>query len=259
MLDKEQQMQEKYLQKIKGFRLMDDEFMTVFFDDNIEATELVLRIILDKRDLCVTKVKTQKVMKNLVGRDIWLDVNAVDKDGTEYDIELQRADKGADRKRARYHSSIMDAHALSPGDDFSQLPETYVIFITENDVIGEDLPLYHIERCIIDTNKLFDDKSHIVYVNGEMQNDETDLGRLMQDFYCTNPDDMHYNELAEKVRYLKESTEGVATVKSVVDEIREETKIESAKKFLELGTVTVDEIANGLDLPVEVVKELKKS
>ena len=153
----------------------------------------------------------------------------------------------------------MDAHALSPGDDFSQLPETYVIFITENDVIGEDLPLYHIERCIIDTNKLFDDKSHIVYVNGEMQNDETDLGRLMQDFYCTNPDDMHYNELAEKVRYLKESTEGVATVKSVVDEIREETKIESAKKFLELGTVTVDEIANGLDLPVEVVKELKKS
>lgn len=51
-------------------------------------------------------------MKNLIGRDIWLDIDAIDDLGTEYDIEVQRADKGADRKRARYHSSILDAHML---------------------------------------------------------------------------------------------------------------------------------------------------
>ena len=81
----------------------------------------------------------------------------------------------------------------------------------------------------------------------------------MQDIYCTNPDNMHYNELAEKVRYLKESTEGVATVKSVVDEIREETKIETAKRMIEMGDFTVDTIAKASDLPIEVVKELEKA
>ena len=70
---------------------------------------------------------------------------------------------------------------------------------------------------------------------------------------------MHYNELAEKVRYLKESTEGVATVKSVVDEIREETKIETAKRMIEMGDFTVDTIAKASDLPIEVVKELEKA
>ena len=72
-------------------------------------------------------------MKNLLGRDIWLDVNAFDGNNEEFDIEIQRADRGADRKRARYHSSILDAHLLRPNDEFKDLPETYVIFITENE------------------------------------------------------------------------------------------------------------------------------
>lgn len=54
---------------------------------------------------------------------------------------MQRADKGADRKRARYHSGILDAHLLQPGEDYSELPETFVIFITENDVFGKGKPL----------------------------------------------------------------------------------------------------------------------
>ena len=32
------------------------------------------------------------------------------------------------------------AYLLKPGEDFKDLPETYVIFITENDVIGGNLP-----------------------------------------------------------------------------------------------------------------------
>jgi len=60
----------------------------------------------------VKSVETQKLMKNLLGRVIWLDIDATDSNNIEYDIEVQRADKGADRKRARYHSSILDAHLL---------------------------------------------------------------------------------------------------------------------------------------------------
>lgn len=47
------------LQRIRGFRLLDDDFMTKCFEENIEATELVLRIVLDKPDIKVEKIQTQ--------------------------------------------------------------------------------------------------------------------------------------------------------------------------------------------------------
>ena len=165
IMDKEKQHQED-LQRIRGFRLIDDDFMNACFEGNIEGTELVLRIILNKPDLSVKSVNTQKVMKNLQGRDIWLDIDATDSDDNELDIEIQRSDKGADRKRARYHSSILDAHLLKPNEDFKDLPETYVIFITENDVIGGNLPIYTIERQITNMGQPFNDGEHIIYVQG---------------------------------------------------------------------------------------------
>ena len=191
---------EEDLQRIRGFRLIDDDFMNACFDGNIEGTELLLRIILNKPDISVESVTTQKVMKNLLGRDIWLDIDAIDSTGKEYNIEIQRADNGADRKRARYHSSMLDAHLLEAGENFSKLPETYVIFITENDVIGKNKPLYIIERMIINTDESFGDGEHIVYVNGADKDSTTELGKLMHDFFCTSPDDMNYKELADKVR-----------------------------------------------------------
>lgn len=73
-------------------------------------------------------------------------VLATDSTGRKYDIEVQRADKGAGRKRARYNSSMLDVNTLHKNTDFDELPETYVIFITENDVLGRGLPVYCVER-----------------------------------------------------------------------------------------------------------------
>ena len=43
-----------------------------------------------------------------------------------------------------------------------------------------------------------------IIMNNDNIQDDTPLGRLMHDFCCKNPDDMHYKELAEKTRYFKE-------------------------------------------------------
>ena len=251
------------LQRIRGFRLIDDDFMNVCFDNNIEATELMLRIILGKKDISVSRVTTQKVMKNLLGRDIWLDIDANDALGREYDIEVQRADKGADRKRARYHSSILDAHMLKPGEDFSKLKETYVIFITESDVIGKNMPIYTIERRITNTGEPFNDGEHIIYVNGEDKNSRTELGKLMHDFFCTNPDDMNYRELAEKVRYFKENEKGIETMCKVMEDMRRSvaeetawnTKVESVLRWISMG-VDFEKIAKGEGLSLEDVEKI---
>lgn len=256
--EREKQHQED-LQRIRGFRLIDDDFMNACFDGYIEGTELLLRIILNKQDIHVKKVTTQKVMKNLLGRDVWLDIDANDDSGKEYDIEVQRADKGADRKRARYHSSILDAHLLQPTEDFSQLPETFVIFITENDVIGDGLPIYTIERQITNTGTPFDDGEHIIYVNGADKNASTELGKLMHDFFCTDADDMHFKELADKVRYFKEDEKGVASMCKVLEDMRNETKwqqiVESVRRWIAKG-LSYEDIAEGEGITLEQVREI---
>ena len=53
----------------------------------------------------------------------------------------------------------------------------------------------------------------------------------MQDFTCTNPDDMNYPVLAQRVRYFKEDTKGVATMCRAFEEVREEGKREQAVEF----------------------------
>ncbi len=169
------------------------------------------------------------------------------------------ADKGADRKRARYHSSILDTHLLKPGEDFKDLPETYVIFITENDVIGGNLPIYIIERQITNTCEPFDDGEHIIYVNGADRNSVTELGKLMHDFFCTNPDDMYFDELADKVRYFKEDEKGVAMMCKVMEDMRNETawqtKVESVYRWLDMG-LSQEQIAKGEGLTLEQVEEI---
>lgn len=88
-----------------------------------------------------------------------------------------------------------------------------MIFITENDVFGKGKPLYCVERRIEETNEPFDDGEHIIYVKGADKDASTELGKLMHDFFCTDPDDMNYKELADKVRYFKEDEEWRPCVK----------------------------------------------
>lgn len=124
-------------------------FMRCLFKDNIPLVELVLRIIIGKKDLIITECQTQKDMKRLVGaRSICLDAYGTDSENKKYDCEIQRAGKGANPHRARYHSSVLDIENLDIGQEFSELPDTYTIFITEKDVFGEGQPIYMVERII---------------------------------------------------------------------------------------------------------------
>lgn len=252
-----EQKHEEDLQRIRGFRLLDDDFMTKCFDGNIECTELVLRIVLDMPDLEVLEVHTQYNEKNLQGRSVRLDVYASDSRGRKFNIEIQRNDKGAGVKRARYNSSVMDVNILDVGEEFEKLPETYVIFITENDVLGRNKPLYPIERCMVldDETVSFGDGSHILYVNGAYRS-ETPLGKLMHDFSCTNPSDMNYKELADRARYFKEDKEGIAAMCKTMEDMRYQEREEMAARMIKKGKLSYEEIAEYAEISVERVKEL---
>ena len=294
------------LQRLRGFRLLDDDFMTKCFDGNTECIQLVLRIVLEMPDLTVVDVRTQVFVENLLKRSVRLDVVATDSTGRRINVEIQRSDKGAGRKRARYNSSMMDVNLLQKSEDFSALPETYVVFITEPDVIGETYvifitendvfkegcPLYHIDRMVRETGAPFEDGEHILYVNGQYRGDDP-VGVLMHDFFCTNASDMYYDVLAERVRFYKESEEGILIMCRVMEDMRNESLqegiqigkqegiqigkqegiqigkqegiqigeqkglLEAAKRLLDGKTLSLDEIATSLGLTLDEVKKLQ--
>ncbi len=198
---------ERYRGILKNLTLMSDVFMRNVFRKQ-ECTEYVLQVLLGRKDLKVLDQVLQKDYKNLQGRSAVLDCVARDKDGSQFDVEIQQDTEGASPKRARYHSGLMDMGILNAGQDFEELPETYVIFITGRDVLGYGLPMYHMERVIKEVGADFQDGAHVIYVNASCQED-TELGRLMRDFHCRDAAEMHSEVLADRVRELKETQEGV--------------------------------------------------
>ena len=277
MVDAEKQddlKRKETLEAIEKLCLLDDNLMTLVFDRNIEATELLLNVILQRNDLKVLEVIGQREYKNpmIGGRSITIDIFAVDGDGKVYDVEVQRASAGADVHRARFHSSMIDTKMLKAKQDFKEIHDSYVIFITASDVMGAGLPLYHMNRVIEETGVCVNDGSHIIYVNGSektyengsYKNDNDPVGKLMHDFRCVGSVDMFYPELAKQVKYFKETEGGREIMCQVFEDLAEkraeEARIEEKRAFalrmIARGKLTVEEIAEDADLPIEMVRDL---
>ncbi len=250
--------EDKRRERIKRFRLMDNAFMKVFFKDNYEATELLLRVILNKPEIKVKDIKVESDLDNLEGRSVTLDVHAEDSDGTEFDVEIQRRSAGANAQRAGYHVSMMHTHMLKKEEPFENLKDAYVIFITESDTIGDNKPISVYETMNTDDHKQFNDKRHIIYVNGAARCSTTELGRLMEDFFCEDPDKINYPEIKKRFKYLKED-KGVEEMISVEDEIRQEgaeqRDVEIAMKLLADG-ISLEKVSEYTSISIEKVREL---
>ena len=225
---------EEKIAHIKKLRLIDDMLMTKAFDGCNECSQVLLQVILNNATLRVEQTKTQYSLDSIEGRSVRLDIYAVDAAGKHYDVEIQRVSKDASVKRARYHSSMMDTYALPKGKKYDDLVDTYVIFITEKDVWGEGLPSYTAARCLIHNGRQLYDGSHILYINGEIQ-DDTPLGRLMSDMFCESAKDMHYKELADRVSYLKDEKGGMNIMCEFSEALIEQGREEGIEQGIEQG------------------------
>lgn len=261
MINEAGQGRQRDLERLRRLRPIDDDFMRCLFKDNIPLAQLVLRIITGKPDLVITECQTQKDMKRLAGaRSICLDAYGTDAAGKRYDLEIQRADKGADPHRARYHSSVLDVENLSAGQEFDELPDTYTIFIIEKDFYGLCEAVYPVERMNLATGKPFEDGEHILYVNGEHRGN-SEIGKLMHDFNCTDADDMNFELMAERTKYLKENPKGVGEMCKVMEEMKKESiqgeKRMTVLRMLQAGKYALEEIVNISGLSLEEVKKLQ--
>lgn len=190
----------KTIETVKSYTYMTDRFMTMAFDKPV--AQHILSVIMGK-NLIVKSVKSQPVEDDFFSRSCRFDVLAEDSNGKIYNIEVQNSNEGAVPRRARYNCEKLDELVIRKGMAYNDYPETYVIFITQNDVLGDGLPIYHIRRHIEENGKLFDDGQQIIYVNGENTDTSTALGQLMADMQQKDAAKISNKILADKMNILK--------------------------------------------------------
>lgn len=243
---------ERYKEKLNDYTIMDDIFMRNVFKKR-ECVEYILQVVMNKKELQLIDHILQEDYKNLQGRSAVLDCVAKDENYCQFNVEIQGANEGASPKRARYHSGLLDMNTLNPREPFEKLPETYVIFITRQDILGYNRAICHINRKVEEENEPFEDKAHIIYVNASKQED-TELGRLMHDLHCKDAKDMHSDILSSRVHELKETEEGVREMCRDMEEIYSEGMEKGAEKKAKETVLALAEMKMPIEQIAQVVK-----
>lgn len=259
------------------YRYLDDIFMSIALHDK-GTIKAVLDVIMGC-DLEIRSVQAQDSAVNLYGHGVRFDVFASDAEGTQYDIEIQRAHAGADPKRARFNAAMIDSRALGRGEKYRDLPRTVIIFITEDDTLGDGLPIQHFHFTSDETGKQLQTGQEIIYVDSSCQED-TPLGSLMHDFHCRDARDIRNKQLAKRMEEIKTNETEVARMCEAVEkygdvrheegrregrregrkegrkEGREEMRTETIRSLMENG-FSIERAFELLKVPTEEQKHLR--
>lgn len=225
------------LEEIVGeLTLMDDAFFHKLAEHPGFCQE-VLQVILQKPALEVVEVIPQMNLKNLIGRSVYLDVFCKDSAGNYYNIEIQKTDSEDHQKRVRFHGSCMDALVSRKGSCFAELPETYVIYISDFDLFRNGEAVYYIDRVKRDDGMVVENGFHEIYVNTVID-DGSDISELMKLFRSSGiPEDKRFPEVCRLIRYYK-GKEGCEDMCDLIEEYAREYAEEVAKEVTKKSAMT---------------------
>lgn len=211
---------QEQIEKFRRMPLMADGMARVFFQDQKEAFQKVLQILLKDKQIELVKFETQKDMKNMpVGRSLELDLWAEGKDGTRYNLEVDSQPYRVSLKRIFAHDSVVTGNTLTSSEDFSMLPPVCIIVIVNGDVCGNGLLLNTFVVKNEHTQKTVPGKKYYIFNARHPGNDE--IGKLLADFNAVNAGDMHHSFLAERMHYLKETRKGSERVAAFMTDLLE--------------------------------------
>lgn len=178
-------------------------------------------------------------------KGVRLDVYAKDEKNTRYDVEMQTIKQTALPKRARYYHSQIDMKLLQAGAKYSELPNTYVIFICDFDPFGKGKYKYTFEnRCLEDLQMGVDDGVQSIYLstcgNNEAEVSE-ELVRFLKFVKADSQDshsdfnDSYINHLqraVENVKSSREQEERYMLFEELLEQERAEGKAEGKAEYI---------------------------
>lgn len=198
------------VKELKELNLTSDLLSSVVFEDTA-AIQDVLRILTGICDLKILRVEPQRSLRNLYGRSSILDIWAEDSRGNQYNMEIQIAENEDHLKRSRFIQSRIDSRSLGSGMGYDELPDLYLIFVTEKDFLNVRTGITRIVRIIKGTDRQIENGVHEIYANLEYPSEDEEVTRLLQFIGDTNNPEISrdgFQNLSERVEYLKNETGG---------------------------------------------------
>ena len=169
-------------------------------------------------------------------KGVRLDVYAKDENQTRYNVEMQVQKKPALGKRSRYYQSQMDMEMLLAGEDYAELPNTYVIFICDFDPFGEGKYQYTFQIACRESSKVdLEDGRTIVFLSTYGKNE----GEVPK-------------ELVTLLHYIREDVDGserefhdsyVERLQKFIHEVKSNREME--ERFMIFEEMLRDERAEG--------------
>ena len=260
---------ERRRRDIVEMNLTSDLLSSVTFEDLLAAQD-VLRIMTGMDELIVLRVEPQRSFRNMYGHSSISDVWAEDAAYNQYNLEIQIAENEDHLRRSRFIQSRIDSRCLSTGMEYGELPELYLIFITEKDFLGTNEGSFEIVHRIEGLGCQVDDGVHEIYANLEKPVDDDTKQRLLKYIKDTNNLEIStegFENLAKRVNDLKSEEGGLRYMCSVMErewaegraEGREEGNllhlIRQTIKRCEKG-MAVGEIAEALEEEVETIERI---
>ena len=197
---------ERRIAEARSLTLFSDTFMSVALKDPA-ACQHVLRILTGIRDLTVKEIRIQYRISKITSHDAILDILAEDSKGRMYNIEIQRKDTVDHARRTRFYSSMIDSESLAKGKTYSEMPDVYIIYISETDLWKAGKTVYPVQKSFAGTKIPYEDGVHILYVNAAVD-DGSDTAKLMKYFKTSDPADMSQGDLSKRVHFLKQEEGG---------------------------------------------------
>ena len=195
------------LQGMENLTLLNDTFMMVALKD-IAACQHVIRILMDDPTIEIVEVRTQYRVSRLVSKDSILDILAEDSKGRIYNLEIQRKKDIDHARRTRLYGAMVDSEHLEKGKDYDQMPEVYVIYISETNLWKTGHTEDSVRKHLDGQKEEYDDGLHILYINAAID-DGTEKAALMRYFKTCDPEDMSQGALSHRVHYLKREEGGI--------------------------------------------------
>lgn len=174
-----------------------------------------------------------------------------------YNVEIQKSDNDDHQRRVRYNGSNVDTYITEKGTKFKDLPELYIVYISNFDIFKKNRVIYHVDRVLRETGDIVDNGFHEVYVNAQVD-DESEISELMKLFKSSG---MEGNEkfpvVSRTIRHFKIG-KGRDDMCKAVEEYAElkakEAAKEAAKNFVR-NMLNADKDDSEIMLMTELTKE----
>jgi len=255
-------MEEKkeYVQK---FNVFDDTFFEMVAKDK-DAVEDILRIILHDPELVVAQLIPQDSIKNLYGKSVRLDALCVTGDGRTINVEIQKSDNDSHAKRVRYNASCITANVSEPGENYENINDVYIVYISEFDVFHRKKRLYYVERSFSDNGEIIsvDDGEHFIYVNAsndvKAEAEDTDVAELMAFFKNSKGQNDKFHRLTSRVYDLKNNESEVNAMCKLVEDYANEKLKRMICSLVCNGALSAEIGAEQLNVSMEEFHKLLK-